>query len=336
MATSLASATGTRIEEGSRINQQCRVNSRFLESIDKDGDASKIKRHAKNYTMERDECVVLVNQPLNSQAISMSNKRHAYPSVVTTLGDVDEYFGAVMTIMYGSGKRIDDDFFDKINKMIDQSGLKGDELNSVKTRVSQMRDFKPVGISVGLAQPEETLGDTVATVQVGGLRTILNGPFPIRTGDMVMVYCDDIEGWCFDDSGDRVQGIKKLLQDAISNPNEFKVTVEYVKRCMEDKRTIVPGVNDKVKPWDAANNKFPDDAVTERGKTWRRSFHEKRVKGFDRSKKTMFTIKPWAPSRLMAASDDDVYADRFRVIGRAMSNADPYEPIDILLSRQGL
>ncbi len=48
-----------------------------------------------------------------------------------------------------------------------------------------------VGVSLGTAWAHPSSGDTVASVMIGGLRTVQNGAFPIHTNDLVCIYFDD-------------------------------------------------------------------------------------------------------------------------------------------------
>ena len=50
-----------------------------------------------------------------------------------------------------------------------------------------------MGYSVGHAEALSDRGDTVAAVQIGGLRTVLNSPFEIQTGDLVQIFIPDVE-----------------------------------------------------------------------------------------------------------------------------------------------
>lgn len=65
-----------------------------------------------------------------------------------------------------------------------------------------MCDQKSVGYAntLGWAHPQS--GDTMSTVMIGGLRTVLNGDFEVYTGDVLMWYWP-FEKECFEANGRR-------------------------------------------------------------------------------------------------------------------------------------
>ena len=58
-------------------------------------------------------------------------------------------------------------------------------------QVENLLEFYVVGVSLGTAWAHPSSGDTVASVMIGGLRTVLNGAFPIHTNDLICIYFDD-------------------------------------------------------------------------------------------------------------------------------------------------
>ena len=69
--------------------------------------------------------------------------------------------------------------------------IKDDRRTAIKFQINNMIDFYVVGISLGTAWAHPSSGDTVASVMIGGLRTVLNGAFPVHTNDLLCVYFDD-------------------------------------------------------------------------------------------------------------------------------------------------
>jgi len=51
-----------------------------------------------------------------------------------------------------------------------------------------MYDYYPVGYANTLGYAHPNSGDTMTTVMIGGLRTVLNGDFEIFAGDLVQFY----------------------------------------------------------------------------------------------------------------------------------------------------
>jgi hypothetical protein len=58
-------------------------------------------------------------------------------------------------------------------------------------QIDNLLEFYVVGISLGTAWAHPSTGDTVASVMIGGLRTVQNGAFPIHTNDLICIYFDD-------------------------------------------------------------------------------------------------------------------------------------------------
>ena len=61
----------------------------------------------------------------------------------------------------------------------------------MRFQIENMIDFYVVGIALGTAWAHPSTGDTVASVMIGGLRTVQNGAFPVHTNDLLCIYFDD-------------------------------------------------------------------------------------------------------------------------------------------------
>jgi hypothetical protein len=61
----------------------------------------------------------------------------------------------------------------------------------LREQVDNLLEFYVVGVSLGTAWAHPSSGDTVASVMIGGLRTVQNGAFPIHTNDLICIYFDD-------------------------------------------------------------------------------------------------------------------------------------------------
>ena len=60
-----------------------------------------------------------------------------------------------------------------------QLRLEANHSQRVKQQIQNMLEFYFVGVSLGLAYAHPHSGDTVASVMIGGLRTVLNGHFQV-------------------------------------------------------------------------------------------------------------------------------------------------------------
>ena len=61
----------------------------------------------------------------------------------------------------------------------------------MRGQIENMLEFYVVGVSLGTAWAHPSSGDTVASVMIGGLRTVQNGAFPVHTNDLICIYFDD-------------------------------------------------------------------------------------------------------------------------------------------------
>lgn len=61
----------------------------------------------------------------------------------------------------------------------------------VVAQVSNALSMYLVGISLGMAYAHPNSGDTVASVMIGGLRTVRNGHYAVHTNDLLVFYFDD-------------------------------------------------------------------------------------------------------------------------------------------------
>jgi hypothetical protein len=88
-----------------------------------------------------------------------------------------------------------------------------------QTQIDLMPQFSFQGVSLGLAYAHPDSGDTVGTVMMGGLRTVLNGHFKANTGQPVMWYFE-FEAPCFNADGKRIFANQEL-------PNIIEVSRPY-------------------------------------------------------------------------------------------------------------
>lgn len=299
MASSLAHQTGTQIDTGGRIMQACRVNTDYLKSTV--GDDKELVNDPMKYCMHKDEIAVSCGKPLIRDSAHYNTKQ-AYPGVVTTLGNIGDEVKVFIARLYAMK---DPWTQDNLKNLIDLVGTNGPN----KKKMNSLRDFKPIGVAVGMAHAHPECGDTVAAVQVGGLRTVQNGPFEICTGDLVQVFFEDIEQVCFDHMG------KRRDTDDLDQAS-------WTQLIINQDTTMLAG--------NAWNHTIQDKDNS------RKRYYDGGFKGMSNSagrgpKTNCVSIKPYFPSREIGA--DEYYGDKFRVFARAMSSAGPYMPVDLLISR---
>jgi len=74
--------------------------------------------------------------------------------------------------------------------------------------LEKMYDYVPVGISNTLGYAHHNSGDTMTSVMIGGLRTVMNVDFDIFAGDLVQWY------WTFESNCFHTDGSRKKIADA--------------------------------------------------------------------------------------------------------------------------
>ena len=78
-----------------------------------------------------------------------------------------------------------------IHKLPDEAAAFKSDMNMKITTdmwLGMMNDYIPVGYANTLGYAHPNSGDTMTTVMIGGLRTVMNGDFEIFAGDLVQFY----------------------------------------------------------------------------------------------------------------------------------------------------
>lgn len=150
--------------------------------------------------MHKDDVVVGLGRPTFGASLNSNHKR-AYPSVVVTLAGMDEFARKWIALHnflvkgYDDKVGLKDRFFGILDGTLGGGGAapvgEDKKRRKIKHQIDNMLDFYFVGISLGLAYAHPHSGDTVASVMIGGLRTILNGHFKVHTNDLLMFYWQD-------------------------------------------------------------------------------------------------------------------------------------------------
>jgi hypothetical protein len=194
-SASIGTRLGTRIETGSRHNLQCRVDkARFVHGLSycEQGTTAKsnnpeeeLRRNKVKYMMHKDELVLCTSHNLLGTGV-YENRHLPYPKVLTTWEGLSL---ATMT---------------KFVELCNMTTLTEfyDKLRGVDSKL-EIPNFIAMGYAMGIAYAHEYNGDTIGTVQIGGLITVLNGAYEMHTGDLVQWYVQNLEEKYFDEQGDR-------------------------------------------------------------------------------------------------------------------------------------
>lgn len=183
--------------------------------------------------------------------------------------------------------------------------------------IQNMLDFHFVGISLGTAYAHAHSGDTVASVMVGGLKTILNGAYQVHTNDLLMFYFDE-ESIFFDSDGSRAKRSTHVVRD-----HDDKILMsDSALKWMNYETTGLHLTHDTY-----AAKKRKVYHAQEQGTYLGNETH-----GSTPGKDHVGKVKPYLQSK----HGEEFPNDKRRVFGRAISNAQPYEMLDIVLSRQSI
>jgi hypothetical protein len=221
---SLASATGTRLDSACKHIQQCRVSyDHMLDFVD---NAQELERKKMQYCVHKDEVVVGVGRPWAKTRAIRGVGVSAYPRVISNLGNITakqhEIPLKMLKYVYHFSTSLQ-----KRSEIINQMNVTGPHTipdsgrtpyfsaNGTKMELqphlSKMYDFYPVGISNTLGYAHPNSGDTMTSVMIGGLRTVMNGDFDIFAGDIVQWY------WTFEAKCFHPDGRRKSIADAAGN-----------------------------------------------------------------------------------------------------------------------
>lgn len=363
---SLASATSSRVDSASKHIQPCKVNTDYMlstvEGVVEDP-RKELEQNKHKYSMAKDDMVVGLGRP-RFQPSLLTNRKRAYPSVITNLGRMDSiaknflclYHSTqnpdmgtkLMNIMTFALEKTADQInalpmsaevtsvvsdivamASKNDKPIDDTIAKtqlakvsttlgiasGSDDGKGRRIVSQIKDsleFYFVGIALGLAYAHPNSGDTVASVMIGGLRTIQNGPFPVHTNDQLMFAIPGEPTLFESETGKRVN--RGVYGDIVSMGS-------FCKSGTLSATGAYTGPDKSAKQhkdyYNRGNGNYPGGAPM---------------------KINTFMVIPYLPSRHTDADGNiqEFPHDAKRVWGRAISNAQPYEMMDVQLGRQAI
>ena len=121
-----------------------------------------------------------------SKRLHAASGHTAYPLVITTLGDLNQSITSYLKAIYGSQsatqfiERSSKDFKDAFARDIPLARAADKKVFEVVA--AAMPEFRCQGVALGQAFASHLTGDTVATVLVGGMMTVMNGHFEMFAG----------------------------------------------------------------------------------------------------------------------------------------------------------
>ena len=323
MGPSLAQATSTRLDSACKHIQQCRVSQDHMARFVKNKDSDELIRNKFRYCVHKDELVLGIGKCWGKESSNKKYQNNAYPRVVSNLGQLVEYEGSepsetekLIKLMYHNATSIPvrEAILTKFQNAnvadfpvqaggtpylkLPAADAANQQLMPFHEQVPNIHDFITVGYSNTLGWAHAHCGDTMTSVMIGGLRTVLNGDFEVFCGDLIQWYWP-FERDCFEKNGKR----KAIAPPVGGEPHgDLQVDPTHGAQMAFDRET-------------GLRKRFFDQ-----------QYGQKR--GVE---KIVPLIKPYK-------RDDEnprIY-DWYRVFAMALCSARPREGVDIRISRQAL
>lgn len=338
---SLASATNTRVDSACKHHHQCRVSTDdLLGMMVPANDVEELKRNKYKYCAHKDELIVGVGRPWAPEE-SRKKMNNAYPRVISNLGMMDgksgdsSTFQKMIIYMYHYCCSLDDKkniirWF-KSNRYTPPDGIQGDAdvlyfkhhdvggenklIENTHAWLSKMYDYTTMGYSQTLGYAHPTVGDTMTTVMIGGMRTVMNGDFPVENGDEIQWY------WPFEKDCFHKDGTRKKFE---------------TNHGWHDDGTYIPCNVNPMLEWRIDNQGeivvSNSEALTlSKDAEQRHQYHNKIYGQPIGKEKIVAFIKPYYKDY-----DHPRMYDQMRVFARAIGSCRPHEMCDIKISRQSL
>lgn len=344
MQPSLGSATSTRVDS-SKLHLQCRVSTDDMISYtETKSDRDDLLRNKYRYCIHKDEIVIAVGRPWNS-TLSRKKTNNAYPRVISNMGAMDgttergRLMQRVIKYMNHFARTVQEKnaiiraFSDDNFTFADLSAgntvqyhewprggnadtnvpayFSDEDLQQIREDViPYLFDFCPMGYATTLGWAHPNTGDTMVTVMIGGIRTVMNGDFEIFTGDLIQWYWP-FELDCFKKDGRRKRYVNGWYEKqnggfAYIAPMNLNPTIDLDNQLAVDEAPVMS-----------------KDVQS------RKRYHEQVYGQKITSPKVVPRIKPFMRDEM----DPRLY-DGLRVFAVATSSARPHEMVDIKISRQ--
>ena len=352
---SLASSTGTRVDSAAKHTLQCKVAEPLIREWAKlatnGGDADRhIEQNKMVYCVHKNELAMNVATALmpnsNVSLVQTFRQNHAYPPIVSTVGCMKPKAQEKVRGLYSSPtfnefrtyltqlEREQKGFNDAIKA---NGGKPDGEDQEVNSAVLNLPYFMPMGYALTFGHPHHMLGDTVCTLLIGGMITVRNGAFEMRTGQLVQWYFD-FEDECFAASADGTYAAGERLyfdEHAPEKPDAAAfggVNSQQYKDELAKYNARASILNKDIRDDRYSRASWGDRefAATSNGK-------RKRYDNPTGDKARMvFRIKPYVKSSNPIAPNGDVYGDKIRVFAKCIGGGRAFDDVDIMLMTQSM
>ena len=320
----LAGSTGTRVDSAAKHIMACKVDSCMLagwcSDVQNAGNHMHIHKH--KYCMTRDELALNTNMALNEESC-MVKKGHAYPAVVTTLGDMSPECVQLVTLLY-AGSHDGHAFLeckDKLAYIAKRISMQPN-MAKIAQEIKNLPYFMAQGYALGVAYASALSGDTVGSVLIGGMCTVMNGAFDCRAGQMMQFYFDFEQDMFYQETqkiGDtkNMAGSRKVLAniDAVIDLPAVGPALDTARNLHRHVPTALTLARQEHhnRGLQGANDAYPYGGPSDR-------------------KRRMAFPKPY----MLMHNGTDHYGDKIRIFAKCITGARKHEMVDLMLMTQSL
>lgn len=297
---SIGQITNTIIDSGTKHIIPARVSYDVMVNFacNEGEDATKLLREKMKYCSHKDDMLLSVGGALFEVGEGKYMSKQAYPPVVSTLAALPDNALEILLRCYGvkPGTSFEDVWTKYAKPMIDATPSIPTQ---DKLRIQMLPWMTFMGYSLGTAYAHPSSGDTAVSTLIGGLHTVRNGAFSVKTGDRIMWYFD-IEAGMFNEKGQRVMDCEAPATDLI---------ISEIPQANNGANFITQdgGTKNRLDAFNRQNGNIGD---------WK-------------GKRRVFLPKPF-----FEKGKTDYPMDRIRVFAKALNNARPYDMLDIQICTQ--
>lgn len=352
----LATATGTRVDSAAKHIMACKVDAKrlFEWSNSSPNDNSAQYMHAKKlmFCMHKDELVMNTTNSLVANSVQMHSAQAAYPLVVTTLAEMPDSVIQLLCILYSSqdltefnsrahlltGKSTNPSLF-RFNDFITKT-VPEHERQRTRLILSGLPDLRCQGVALGQAFPSYMSGDSVASVLIGGMVTIVNGAWEMCPGDLVQWYLDEEEPffWSKNTSehnhfhykiGSRKHQSSQSLTNALEHAYDpVRYAADYSAAKTGQRTSAAVSLREG---WADRNMGFEHPSNNGYGSG--NPLYGKK------DGKKVFRIKSYKPAMFVNPANtfgevQDVYGDKIRIFAKCITGGRAFDQVDIMIMTQ--
>lgn len=328
----IAAATGTRVDSSAKHTMACRVSEALMITwcADQQDGRNYLHNHKMKYCVHKNDLVLNCGQPLNDSNTIML-KINAYPAVVSNLGDMSRPCKSVLKWLYHesyNGRTFLQNKQLIRTKIVESVSSKNGFLlgptsetppNKLIDELKNLPYFTAQGFALGLAYASQLSGDTVSSVLIGGMQTVMNGHFECRAGQMIQWYFD------FED--------EHFHKMTVGDRNGQVILGGMRKLTDGDEKNLV-------RRMEAVEKKDPHTPFITENERKRKDYNDrelgaldgKPVGGMSERKGNIALPKPY----MLRPDGGEHYGDKIRIFAKCISGARPHEMMDVMLMTQSL